>query len=124
MQEMKALSREFCVPVVLMHARGDAGSNKDYSEYAYGGSMQVVEGVRRELGVKVDRIVRGKGGVRRWLIVVDPGIGFSKTVDGNLELLRNASAVTADVSIGPGESAYNWRLVRFDRMPQPRWITT
>ncbi|KAJ7652160.1 Dihydropteroate synthase [Mycena polygramma] len=101
MSGMKKLVREFAVPVVLMHSRGDAGINKDYDTYAYAGSGHaVVEGVRIELGAKVDAIVKGRGGVRRWLVIVDPGIGFSKTLEGNLEVLRNTAAVVADVSVG------------------------
>jgi dihydropteroate synthase len=48
-------------------------------------------------------IVKGKGGIRRWLVIVDPGIGFSKTLDGNLEVLRDAAAITANVQIGHGK---------------------
>ncbi|KAF7292863.1 Folic acid synthesis protein [Mycena indigotica] len=103
MAEMKSLAREFAVPVILMHSRGDAGVNKDYGAYNYAGARSaVVEGVRVELGAKVDLIVKGQGGIRRWLVIVDPGIGFSKTLDGNLELLRSAASITADVQIGTG----------------------
>jgi len=52
----------------------------------------------------VDEIVKGKGGLRRWSVIVDPGIGFSKTVEGNLELLREGAAVTVDIPIGKGPS--------------------
>ncbi len=82
-----------------MHSRGDAGTNKDYSTYRYA-RQSTVEGVRIELGARVDEIVRGRGGVRRWLVIVDPGIGFSKTVEGNLEVLRAAQDVVGDVMIG------------------------
>jgi len=103
---MKSIARKYGVPVVLMHSRGDAGSNKDYSSFSYAADKEgrgtVLEGVRVELGAKVDRVVRGKGGVRRWLVIVDPGIGFSKTLEGNLEILRDARSVVADVNIGQG----------------------
>lgn len=103
--EMKSVAREFAVPVVLMHSRGDAGKNKDYAAYEYAPEI-VVEGIRVELGEKMDMIVKGKGGVRRWLVIADPGIGFSKTVEGNLEVLRSASNVTADVEIGEGQCQF------------------
>ncbi|KAJ7057090.1 Dihydropteroate synthase [Mycena amicta] len=103
MAEMKCLARQFAVPVILMHSRGDAGTNKDYSAYDYVGARSaVVEGIRVELGAKVDLIVKGKGGVRRWLIIADPGVGFSKTLEGNLQVLRGAASVTAEVDIGTG----------------------
>ncbi|KAI0312716.1 Dihydropteroate synthase-like protein [Amylostereum chailletii] len=89
--EMRHVARELAVPVVLMHARGDPRSNKDYSTFD-----SVAMAVAAELGEKVDAIVNGPGGVRRWLIMVDPGIGFSKSVDGNLELLRGAALLTSD----------------------------
>lgn len=112
MVEMKSIAREFSVPVVLMHSRADAGSNKDYSAYLYAGEDQsVIEGIRVELGRKVEEIVLGAGGLRRWLVMVDPGVGFSKTVEGNLESLRYSASVTADILIGPGECST--RLARY-----------
>jgi dihydroneopterin aldolase/2-amino-4-hydroxy-6-hydroxymethyldihydropteridine diphosphokinase/dihydropteroate synthase len=83
-----------------MHSRGDAGQNKDYSTYGKrSGLPAVLEGICMELGEKVNAIVKGRGGVRRWLVFVDPGIGFSKTVEGNLEVLRHASLITAGTSV-------------------------
>ncbi|KAJ7093999.1 Dihydropteroate synthase-like protein [Mycena belliarum] len=110
MSDMKSIAREFAVPVVLMHSRGDAGEDKDYDAYGYTGiTGRVLEGVRVELGTKLDLIVKGKGGVRRWFVIVDPGIGFSKSLDGNLEVLRDAAAITADLHVGTGR----------DRRPNP-----
>ncbi|EIW79725.1 Dihydropteroate synthase [Coniophora puteana RWD-64-598 SS2] len=91
--QFRRVSRDLGVPVILMHSRGDAGSNKDYSTFSEG----VLEGVRRELGDRVDAAVTGRGGIRRWLIMLDPGIGFSKTIEGNLALLRHASSLTSSV---------------------------
>ncbi|KIY67481.1 Dihydropteroate synthase [Cylindrobasidium torrendii FP15055 ss-10] len=104
-EQMKAVARKYNVPVILMHSRGEANENKDYSEYQYAGKdKSVTEAVRVELGRKVDEVVLGKGGVRRWMVMVDPGVGFSKTVEGNLEVLRNAAEITADILVGPDSS--------------------
>ena len=104
LEGMKRVAREYATPCVLMHSRGDAGQNKGYKAmYGYAGPRgAVVEGVRVELGQKVDKVVRGRGGVRRWLVVVDPGVGFSKTVEGNLEVLREAKEIVEDVLVGQG----------------------
>lgn len=107
-QEMKAVARKYAVPVILMHSRGDAGQNKNYEAYNYAQDGSVVEGVRIELGAKVDAIVKGKGGVRRWLVIADPGVGFSKTVDGNLEVLKRASTIVAAQTVGPGMLIALW----------------
>jgi len=77
------------VPVILMHSRGPADKNKDYSMYGGG----VMEGVKKELGSRVQRALRA--GVRRWNIIIDPGIGFSKNVEDNLELMRRALELNA-----------------------------
>lgn len=94
---MKRIARNYAVPVILMHSRGDAGQHKDYNMYINGRRGSVVYGVQLELGNKVGKIIKGKGGVRRWMVIVDPGIGFSKSLDGNLELLRDASRIVTDV---------------------------
>lgn len=93
--EMRTVARDLSVPVSLMHSRGDAGQNKDYSTYSYAGKSAILEAVVLELGEKVEAIVRGKGGIRRWLVMVDPGVGFSKSVQGNLDVLRDAAKTTA-----------------------------
>ena len=95
--EMRKVARDLAVPVILMHSRGEASANKDYGHYGCadkGKGQSVVEGVQAELGEKVDAAVRGRGGLRRWLVIVDPGVGFSKTVEGNLALLKRASSLT------------------------------
>ncbi|KAG8744536.1 trifunctional dihydropteroate synthetase [Ceratobasidium sp. 414] len=80
------VSREFGCPIVLMHSREAAHEDKEYPE-------GVLEGVRRELGACVEEAL--KSGVRRWNIIVDPGYGFSKTVKGNVELVRNLKHLTS-----------------------------
>ncbi|KAI0827457.1 Dihydropteroate synthase-like protein [Trametes gibbosa] len=100
--KMRQVSRDLAVPVILMHSRGPASANKDYSQYEYAadgrGRGAVLEGVRLELGAKVEAAIKGRGGIRRWLVIVDPGLGFSKTVEGNLEVLRDARSVVSEYS--------------------------
>jgi dihydroneopterin aldolase/2-amino-4-hydroxy-6-hydroxymethyldihydropteridine diphosphokinase/dihydropteroate synthase len=91
---MRRVARDLAVPVVLMHSRGDAGSNKNYNNYVQAENVAILEGIRVELGEKVNAIVKGKNGVRRWFIMVDPGVGFSKSREHNLEILRHASLTT------------------------------
>ncbi|KAG7095793.1 hypothetical protein E1B28_006493 [Marasmius oreades] len=119
MREMKKIAREYAIPVILMHSRGDAGKNKNYDEYQYSADKPVLEAIRVELGAKVDAIVKGKGGVRRWLVVVDPGVGFSKSVEDNLETLRHASRVTIDARTDVGENRKRNPLVGYPQLIGP-----
>ncbi|RDA85594.1 hypothetical protein CP532_0905, partial [Ophiocordyceps camponoti-leonardi (nom. inval.)] len=69
--------------ICLMHMRGTPQTMMRETEYGEGG---VVPAVASELLSRV--AAAEEAGVRRWRIVVDPGIGFAKTTGQNLELLR------------------------------------
>ncbi|WP_309603079.1 dihydropteroate synthase [Sphingomonas sp.] len=69
------------VPIVLMHHQGDPQVMQDNPRYG-----DVLVEVYRWLG---ERIVAAEAaGIARANILVDPGIGFGKTVAHNLELLN------------------------------------
>ncbi|KAF1946883.1 folic acid synthesis protein FOL1, partial [Clathrospora elynae] len=68
--------------VCLMHMRGTPETMNDHASYPDG----VVETVGRELLERV--LTAERAGIRRWRIILDPGIGFAKTQEQNLELLR------------------------------------
>lgn len=70
--------------VVLMHMRGDPTNmtSKENTSYPDG----LTETVGKELLERVR--AAEQAGIRRWRIILDPGIGFAKTQAQNLELLR------------------------------------
>ena len=91
--EMRKIARDLAVPVIITHSRGETSENRGYERYGHA-KQGVIEGVRVELGEKVDAAVRGRGGLRRWLVIVDPGVGFSKTPEGDLAVVKRASSLT------------------------------
>lgn len=76
-------------PVMLMHMRGDPSTMSLAENTSYPEGL--VPTVARELQQRVDEAERA--GIRRWRIILDPGIGFAKTAAGNLELLRRLADV-------------------------------
>ncbi|RDA96226.1 hypothetical protein CP533_1726 [Ophiocordyceps camponoti-saundersi (nom. inval.)] len=68
--------------ICLMHMRGTPQTMMSETEYGEG----VIPTVASELLARVK--AAEEAGVRRWRMVVDPGIGFAKTTAQNLELLR------------------------------------
>lgn len=76
------------VPIVLMHSRGDPSTMKKLTDYPEG----IVKGVASELAIRV-REAEAKG-VRRWQIMLDPGLGFAKTPKQDSELLAHLSLVS------------------------------
>lgn len=75
------------VPVVLMHSRGDSKTMTDPELQVYGNG--VVWEVYGELSRRVDAALAA--GVKRWNIILDPGLGFAKSQEDNLRLLRDLS---------------------------------
>ena len=72
--EMPKVAADAVMPVVLMH--NQVGTEYDDPV------PDIVEGLRQ----RVDAAVHG--GVRQENIIVDPGMGFGKTAEQNLEILR------------------------------------
>lgn len=68
-------------PVVLMHKRGQPATMQQDPRYG-----DVVADVLRYLQERVEACI--KAGIRRESIILDPGIGFGKTVAHNAALLR------------------------------------
>lgn len=69
------------VAVVLMHMQGEPGSMQDEPQYE-----NAAEDVFGTLKARVEACE--EAGIPRDRIAVDPGIGFGKTVDHNLEILN------------------------------------
>lgn len=72
------------LPICLMHAQGDPETMQQAPQYD-----DVLLDVYDFLAARVDLAVAA--GIERDKIIVDPGIGFGKTLDHNLALLRRLS---------------------------------
>jgi hypothetical protein len=66
-----------------------------------------VASISQSLKMRVNRALYGKSHLYRWNIIIDPGIGFAKTVNQNFQLLTHLR----QLSNLPGEdSAGSWGL--------------
>jgi dihydropteroate synthase len=100
--EMAALVAERGVPVVLMHMRGEPRTMQRDPRYG-----DVLAEVTAELEGAAERAV--SAGVPRERILVDPGIGFGKTVEHNLALLRGVPSLLGlglPVVVGPSRKSF------------------
>ena len=99
--DMASVMAERGVPVVLMH--NQSRPNAVLSEGRIGGEYigaeysHVVDDVSAELAQLVDELLAAK--VARGQIALDPGIGFGKTVDQNLALLRHLDILKARLDL-------------------------
>ena len=76
------LAAERSVPVILMHMKGTPENMQKNPVYD-----NVVEEIREFLDDAVRRAV--SSGIAEEMVIVDPGIGFGKTFDHNLVILRD-----------------------------------
>ncbi len=101
---------ELGVPYVAMHMRGTPRTMQRDPRYD-----DVVAEIFDFLAEAVDR--QAIAGLDRSLAIVDPGIGFGKTVDHNLSLLRRAREFTSlgrPVLIGTSRKSFIGRLTGED----------
>lgn len=82
---MGMLAAKRKVPIVLMHMQGDPQTMQDEPKYD-----NVVSEVRDYLVERGE--LAEKLGVKSKMIFIDPGIGFGKTIEHNLAILRNIDA--------------------------------
>jgi dihydropteroate synthase len=84
--EMRKLAADAEVHICIVHMQGEPRTMQRNPRYD-----DVVSEVREFLA---DRAARcEEAGIEKEKIIVDPGIGFGKTVGHNLELLRNCDAI-------------------------------
>ncbi|GAA6153881.1 dihydropteroate synthase [Pseudoteredinibacter isoporae] len=81
------MAAELQLPVCLMHMQGQPGTMQNKPSY-----QNVVEEVSAFLTERVDQCVAA--GIDREQIILDPGFGFGKTLEHNVELLRKMSSLT------------------------------
>lgn len=79
---------ELNVPICLMHMRGEPRTMQDNPQY-----RDVIADIREFLAARIAACEAA--GIPRARLIVDPGFGFGKTLEHNLELLRGLRAFTA-----------------------------
>ena len=82
------------VPIILMHMRGNPKTMNSLAEY--GGDL--IETIGQELSVRVNEAIRS--GIRRWNILLDPGLGFAKNSRHNLEIMRRLVELRQQQGLG------------------------
>jgi dihydropteroate synthase len=105
------VAARYNVPLILMHNRSSwahaeikEGLGGRYVGMAY---VNLLEDIRRELMESAD-IARGAG-VSDEQIILDPGIGFGKTVEQNLELVDRLAEIRSwgyPVLLGPSRKSF------------------
>jgi dihydropteroate synthase len=100
--DMAGVASSSGVPVVLMHMRGVPATMQSLTSYG-----DVIAEVKRELGDRVR--VAEDAGVRPENIVIDPGIGFAKTAEQNVEMIARLdefAEIGKPILVGPSMKSF------------------
>jgi dihydropteroate synthase len=105
--EMSKVVSEYKVPVVIMHIKGTPRNmqvNPVYEALVPEIMDYLKEGIRIAI----------KAGIAEDKIIIDPGIGFGKTFDHNLEIIKNLYEFTfleKPILIGPSRKAFIGKIL-------------
>jgi dihydropteroate synthase len=106
--DMAAVAKAFDTPVVLMHMLGDPKTMQKSPSYD-----DLIFEIRNFLE---DAIRRAAGqGLSKSKLIIDPGIGFGKTVSHNLLLinhLESFASLEVPILIGPSRKAFIRKLLK------------
>jgi dihydropteroate synthase len=105
--DMAKVAARHDVPVILMHMLGSPRTMQRNPVYA-----DVVREVRDYLKGAIQRAVTA--GIDHGKIIIDPGIGFGKTLEHNLLLIKHLQVLTelnVPVLVGPSRKTFIRRLV-------------
>ena len=96
---LSTLARLGCT-YIAMHMRGNPQTMTKLNKYQHG----IIPGVATELLTRVQ--AAEAAGIRKWRMVLDPGIGFAKNQSQNLELLRDFDKLRR----WPGLEGFAWLI--------------
>ncbi|RDW90634.1 folic acid synthesis protein [Aspergillus mulundensis] len=110
--------------IVLMHMRGSPSTMTKLTEYPNG----VIPDVSSEL---LERVAAAEAaGIRRWRIILDPGLGFAKNQAEDLAILKDLAAFRAVQGLeyfpwlmGPSRKRFIGRLTGVEKASERGWGT-
>jgi len=110
---------ELNVPIVLMHTRGTPETMNSLASYG-----DVIVDVKRELEERVR--AAEEAGIRRWNILLDPGLGFAKTMGQNLDIIKRLGEMTGGGFpwvLGPSRKRFVGTATGVLRAAERQWGT-
>ena len=107
------------VPVVLMHSRGTPETMQKLTDY-----KDLIAEIYRFLGDRIEAAIAA--GVDRNAIIIDPGIGFAKTMGHNLEILRRLGEfrhLGAPILVGASRKSFIGHILNRPNPQERVWGT-
>lgn len=105
--EMPKVIAQYAVPVVMMHIKGRPRDMQQNPVY-----QALIPEIMDYFRISI-RLAR-KFGIPDHLMIIDPGIGFGKTFDHNLEVLNNLGqflVLEKPILVGPSRKAFLGKIL-------------
>jgi len=99
--------REFSVKVVVMHTKGTPQTMQNNPEYG-----NLILEIKDKLRDIIEKAVAG--GIKKENIIIDPGIGFGKTLEHNLQILNRLfefKELGSPILVGPSRKSFIGKLI-------------
>ena len=105
--KMAKLASEYKAGVIIMHMKGTPLNMQKNAKY-----VSVVDEIIEHLDSSIN--IAQAAGVKREKIIIDPGLGFGKTAQQNLEILKNLSSFKAlgrPILVGPSRKSFIGKIL-------------
>ncbi len=109
---MAEVAADFDVPVVIMHIKGAPRTMQVNPQY-----NSLIDDILDSLKESIE--LAGKAGLDENKIIIDPGIGFGKTVEHNLEILNNLGSfkvLNRPILVGVSRKSYIANTLKENRI--------
>lgn len=117
--EMLSTAAELQVPIILMHIRGTPQTMQQLTDY-----QNLISELLEFLQERIDAAITA--GIDRSQIAIDPGIGFAKTYEQNLEILRRLPefhALGCPILVGPSRKSFIGHILNQSQPKERVWGT-
>lgn len=118
-RSMLATVAKLQVPIILMHIKGTPEIMQNLTDY-----QDLIGEIKLFFQERIEEAI--KLGIKKEQIILDPGIGFAKTYEQNLEILRNIQEIKKigfPVLIGTSRKSFIGKILNKEN-PQDRiWGT-
>jgi dihydropteroate synthase len=108
--EMRKLAAKYGVPVIIMHMKGTPKDMQENPNYE-----NVIDEIIYFLADRIS--LAEQDGISREFIIIDPGIGFGKTLEHNLEILKRLSefkSLGCPILVGTSRKSFIGKILDAD----------
>lgn len=117
--KMLSVVAQLNVPIILMHIRGTPKTMQTLTHY-----QDLMGDLKQFLEERIQAAINQ--GISPYQIIIDPGIGFAKTVAQNLEILRNLTqlrSLNCPILIGTSRKSFIGHILNQPDPKQRIWGT-